>query len=366
MGLVNARELLCMPSMIPYSYGYSYTVLDAAGKRCGNIIQIYKSGNIRKVRFRTKTVTTGDTLKVTLQTVNTSTGLPTGTLIDAEATGTVVVDAADDNVWKTVDFGGAVTIPVIQGQFVALVLEWNSYVSGNMQIATTTLMPYQATTMYNTYGITDVTASPGTWLKLTSAVMHCITLEYDDGTYAQALEFGSHYGLGAATLSSTTNPDEVGNYIKFPYPFRAVGIWVIADIDYDVTLSLLDTSNNVLANCTVYAGVRDSASVGIHYVLFDPDPSANVSIIKDTWYRVIITPGASSVGQYSVDVPSAAAMDALPLGQYCYWTQRTDGGSWSQTTTKRCLIGLIGDQLDNGAGGSGGGIWMPRARQIGV
>lgn len=347
MSLVSAKGLFLVPSPYMHGYGGSYLTMDATGERLGNVLQIWKAGNIRKVHFRTgSSVTTADTIKATIQTVDTS-GLPSGSLIDAEATGTVSVTTAAT--WYAVDFGAApVAVPVTQGQVVAVVLEWNSYVAGNMRIATNALP--NAAINYNCYGVSDITASPGTWAKV-NINMVCIALEYDDGTFANHLDYGNCFAT-ATSVSSSTNPDEIGNYVKYPFPCRAVGIWVNGDLDYATTFSLLNSSDTTLANCSLSdPDYRYSNAAAWHFIPFDSDPAGTVNIAKDTYYRIIATPGADAVTINVLDVQSAAAMDSLPLGSDCIYTTRVDAGAWTNTGTKRCSIGLVIDQLDNGVGG---------------
>lgn len=352
MSLIDAKVLIHVPDSAFAAQTYGTMTIDATGERCGNILQIKRAGNIRYVSFFTNTVTTGDTIKVTLQTVDTSTGLPTGTLIDSDATGTVVVNDTDDNTWKTVDFGADKNIAVTQGQFIAVVLEWDSYVAGNIKICQAISVTVSS---YNTYVVTDITATPGTWAKWSAVQPLVIEIGYDDGSYALNCD-GNPSFCNTVTINSGTTPDEVGNYFQIPFPCRAVGIWVIGDIDYDVTLSLLDASDNILANCTQLAAYRAGPNVCLLPVFFDSSPASTVTIAKDTWYRVIMTPGANSVTIAYATVLSAAAMDLYPLGQNCHWTQATNRDEvtdWAQTTTKRCQIGLIIDQLDNGVSSGG-------------
>jgi len=82
-----------------------------------------------------------------------------------------------------------------------------------------------------------------------------------------------------------------------------------------------------------------------HFIAFDSDPAASVILVKDFYYRIVITPGADAVAVPTLNVISAAAMDELSFGQDCIWTQRTDGGAWTQTATKRAMLGLVIDQL---------------------
>ena len=75
--------------------------LDASGEKAASIFRVPKTGNIRTLRFRLGTVTTGQTLKAGLYTVDTS-GDPTTTAYGGMAVGTVAVADGDDNTEKVV------------------------------------------------------------------------------------------------------------------------------------------------------------------------------------------------------------------------------------------------------------------------
>lgn len=355
MTMINCFHMYPNPFCIPTTAGNSS--MDATGERIGQVFQIMKAGNISKVVFYLGTTGTGDTLRVSLQSVNMTTGLPSGTILGATNNGyaDVVINAADDGVWKTATLGESVA--VTQGQWIALVFSWTSYVAGSINI----YYNYSSliTFNYNTYYITDITATPGTWSKALTNACTAACFEYDDASYYFNFIPACLPGIGGHTISSSTTPDEVGNYFQVPAKMRACGLWVFGDFDYDTPLSLLDASNNVLANCSMDPDCRHNNSYNFHYVFFDSDPAAQVTLNKDTWYRMIITPGASSVYARYADVPSAAAMGGLEGGTLMYATTRTDGGAWSDSTTRRYSMGLLIDQMDDGAGSGGGLITHP-------
>jgi hypothetical protein len=54
-------------------------LIDATGEKYAAIIQIPKTGTISKIGFRTGTVTTSQTLRGGIETVDAATGAPTGT-----------------------------------------------------------------------------------------------------------------------------------------------------------------------------------------------------------------------------------------------------------------------------------------------
>lgn len=352
--MTMVQSFKTFPELYAYGFVSSYYTMDATGERVGHIQQIYKAGNIAKILFYTGTVTTGDTIKASLQTVDMATGLPSGTVLTTatgqKAYGTVAVADGDDNVWKTVTLTEVAA--VTQGQWIAVVLEWSSYGSGNIRINNVTNASVY-TSNYSHYCVTDVTASPGTWVKDVLYQCLCHHLEYDDEAYYFNLNPQYMPGAAAGSVSSSTNPDEVGNYFQIPAKMRAFGFWLYGDFDYAVTLSLLDASDTTLANVVFDPDVRNAAAYGLHFILFDSDPAAYYTLATGTWYRIIITPGADAVAPRLIDVASAAAMGGLDGGTTFYATSRVDGGSWTNLTTRRWGIGLMIDQIDDGTGAGG-------------
>lgn len=354
MSLVSCKGLLHVPNPITNVDGIAGTTLDATGERCGQVLMISKTGNIRNVWIRTGTVTKGDDLKISLQGVNSS-GLPDGTIKGTGNAGYVVatINDSDDNKWAG-PFQLGVDVAVTQGETISLVVEWNSYTDGSLIIQ----LVSPILDKYNCYQVTDITATPGTWLK-SSTSHQCIALEYDDGTYMVG-NIGAIY-LGGGTVNVNSTPDEYGNLFQMPFPCRVIGFWIYANLYYyDAVLTLYDASSKILANATIEADYRHGASPGYLEVFFDSDPAANVTLAKDTNYRMVVASTSSdSISFRDLSVPEAAAMEVMDLGTSCYMTYRTDGGTWTESTTRRVCMGLILDQLDNGVGSGGGLLTHP-------
>jgi hypothetical protein len=328
-------------------------VMDATGERWASIFQIATAGNIAKIHAYAAAVSSADTVKISLQTVNMATGLPSGTIwataTGNKAYGTVSVTGTG---WQTVTFTEVAAVAV--GDYAAIVIEWNSYVSGDMRFYV--IDPVQASSYYFPYCCSDVTATPGTWVKHTAAY-HALSIciEYDDGkSYWNGWQFGMGTIAGTSVSSSTT-PDEVGNYFQAPIKMRVRGFWYYGDFDNAVTLQLMDASNTVLANAVTDPDLRAAASYELHFIMFDSDPASSYTLEAGTWYRVSILPGASAVIVYEVTVQSNAMFGAWDGGVNFYSTSRADAGSWTNLNTKRWQIGLIYDQLDDGASTGGGG-----------
>lgn len=334
-------------------------VMDATGERLGTVYCVTKAGDIAKVLFYNAAVTSGDTIKASIQTVGAD-GLPTGTVwataTGNKAYGTVAISTSDTG-WHTVTF--TEVAPVVAGDIIAIVFEWNSYSSGNMRFYTNAcIATVPGGSIRFPYMVTDITASPGTWViaPYYGSGGLAITLEYDGGNYynnfnADGLACTSTFALGTGST-----PDEVGNYFQVPFTMRAYGFCLYIDLDYAVTVSLLDSSNTVLANRELDPDWRCGTAAGPHFFPFDPDPAALVTLQPSTWYRLIITPSSSNtVAAYYLDVPSAAAMATLDGGALCYATSRDNGGAWTNLGTRRWAVYLLIDQIDIPSGGGGGG-----------
>lgn len=360
MALVSLTQALFVPNPIHQPHATTSSRLDADGEKAANIFNITTAGTVIGVRFMTGTVTSGDTVKVSMQGVGAD-GNPDGTILATatgnKAYGTVVISTGASG-WHTVSFVESVT--VTQGQAVSIVVEFNSYVSGDFYLSGSSFGFYSSH-----YHVYSSFYSSSAWAK-SSAYLYSLSLEYTGSVFNLVVP---HFGCGTTSvnLSTSTTPDEVGNYFQIPYPCRAIGAYVWMEMDYDITLSLLNASNTTLANCSLLAKQRVGGSTSMQYGFFDSDPAASVTLAKETWYRIIATPSSGSANVYRVNyVNVAAQMGGFELGTNCYMTSRTNGGAWTNEDTKRTIIGIIIDQLDNGVSTGGGGLLTHPGMQGGI
>lgn len=355
MTMVN--KLMEYPAILRQPFVGQSLTLDATGERCGSVQFIKQAGDIAKVIFYNAAISSGDTIKASIQTVGAD-GFPTGTVWTTatgnKAYGTVAISTGDTG-WHTVTF--TEVAPVVAGDIIAVVFEWNSYVSGNMRFYINNGVGASAGGVIGfPYSVSDIAASPGTWIKASSygSLGLSIVLEYSSTNYYINT---NAEGCGASAnfaLNTGTSPDEVGNYFQVPFTMRAYGAWVYTDLDYDLTVSLMSSDDTVLANRVLDANYRFGTGNSVIYINFDSNPNASVTLQPSTWYRLIISPtSANSCAVWYLDVPSAASMAVVDGGTLCYATSRVNGGSWTNTNTKRYAIGLLIDQIDIPAGGGG-------------
>jgi len=304
-------------------------------EKYGYVFQVPKTGNINKVHFTIFGITTNQTLKLSLQTVDTSTGKPTGTLYGGSATQTLT---PTKNVTNTVPF--STPAAATAGDFVAFVIEWDS-TSGSLTLAYYLRNP----SMPCYYKFTS-----GAWGSVNAGLpnMQC---EYDDGTTP-------HHGNlpvftnSSASFHSGSATDERGIKFQIPFPARASGVWIVfsyssGSANFD--LVLYDASSNVLTSISLNASIIHNSGELTRF--FWP---TKINISANTVYRLSIKPTQSS---QTITMPYWSFTDSarramFPGASTVYETHRVDLGSWTDDQTILPVMGLILDQAadDNNVG----------------
>src|SRR3990167_6549970 len=306
----------------------SVFTLDAAGEKATTIFPIPADGNITKLGFRTATVTTGDTLKVGLYTVDAS-GDPTATAYKGMVAGTQAILATEDNTYFNVTLGTQAT-SVVKGDIVALVIEYNSYVAGDMVItgfgATNSIFvgfPYGD--LYTTL-----------WVKQNNVPF--ATIEYTGGIYYPTLGVLPVASAGAANVAynvDTATFDEYGIRINIPVPARAVGIWVILAVVAGADFEVILYEGTTALKTITYDGDYAVNTVARPFFLFFPTTQ---DLTANTDYYIAIRPTTvNSVTFYFFTAPSVAAAAQFHGGAGAYRVKRLDQGAW--TTSETTIIG---------------------------
>lgn len=329
------------------------TTLDADGEKAGAVFHAPKSGDIAAIGFRVNAVTAWDDLKAGIETVNSATGYPTGTAKGGCVPGTTA--DSDANEWKWVTLDTAATVSM--GDLISAVIEFDSYVDGNLTISSVVSGLIAGTGQYFPYGAAYV---GGAWAK-TSRPVPNIGIKYS-GEDAICIP-----GMGLVDLddskeiyNNTDTPDKIGNRISYPFPCRVNGIWAGLEVDANLNIVLYDSDGYTeLGTISFDSDVRYSTSNDIFHGMF----SSTITLAKDTVYYLICEPqSGSDIRLGYLGVGAAADMSAHPFGTGIYKTEISgavaSGNNFvthsTESPTERCALGLLADQFDDGTGGSGG------------
>jgi hypothetical protein len=328
----------------------SQLVIDAADEKAANVFEAPLTGSITDIAFRLRTVTTGATLDIRLEGVDSS-GNPSGTLQATNTNASCVVADADDNTWKTVTLTAAAS--VTQGDELSVVVANPSSSFGNMQISSGVASTVSSERF--PYGV-HFTSS---WAKQSFNIHFAVkyaTTGWIDVPGVVPFVRATH------TFNSSSNPLKRGIHVSHPTPARVVGWYAIlagtTAATYDVELLSADGSTQHLVK-TYDADVIGSNTGGFVYKMF----GGSYAITKDIFYKLSFVPNASNLILYEMQASSAALLASLPGGANCYST-RFGSSTWTNDTDRRICAGLIFDQLDDGSGGGGGGLALPVSGRI--
>lgn len=312
--------------------------IDASGEKVGFIFQISKTGTIAKVAFMVTTFTTGGNLDCRLETVSTTTGQPTGTLIAAGANHVQNIVAAG---WQTVtlDTGPSVTRG---GQAIALVLDATAAVNFTILSGGDNdgQIPY---TSHNT---------ASSWTN--NKKRPIFGLEYSGGDYPQITGIDPYKTAAVNFFTSGSTPDEIALKFKLPIGFRVSGFYMFAsagtqaantefilyDSDGSTALETLTPDFDIQAN--------SAEAAGFHMFRF----ANSETLLADTFYFLAVKAGANTVTLMEQDYESAAVMDASPGGDNAITATQTDGGGFSDSALKMIGVGVLIDGLDLPAAGA--------------
>jgi hypothetical protein len=315
---------------------FSSILLNTSSDRAGSVFRIPKAGNVRKIGFATRTVTTGATVDVRLETVDLATGTPSGTLWGTNTNGSQVINSSDDNVWLTTTLTADAAVSM--GDLIALSI--NNAGSGNWNLAA-------SADWADARGVYNLRFTSSAWTKQASQAP-ILALEYDDGSYFPIEGVFPYVALTHTSFGSTSSPDERGLRFKFPFPVRVRGCWAYIDPDNDFRIKLYDTDgSSTLINILIDKDALGSNAEAFFAFTF----TSIVELQRDNYYRLSVVPeSATTMELGGVTVNSLALMDALKSGPNFHLTTRTDAGSWSETTTQRPYMGVILDAFDDGVG----------------
>ena len=336
---MTALNGIMFPGFVPLgvttSPAQQSMTIDASGEKAAIAFNPPRAGNIRKIWWGTRTVTTGDTVDVRVETVSSS--FPSGTLWGTNTNASQVVDAANDNaVFTTTLTADAV---VTRSSLIAVVIV---AASGNMQISC----------VGSTYVLSGSNNHPRSSLYTTSWAFNAntliVSLEYDDGEIWPAVPYMTFFnGATSRNYSTSSTPDEYGNVFVPSATFSCDAVWVVNSVATGTSpvIYLMDSSDTVLASATISNNYK---STGLYSAVISLD--ANVTLSAGQTYRLTYVPSTTS-NCAIVDFEQIPSGIKLPLFSSMSKTTRTDAGAWTNDATVICSIFPVVSGIDGGAGG---------------
>jgi hypothetical protein len=293
-------------------------------------------------------------VRIGIQSVNTTTGLPSGTWLgfaDFAINGTNFPD------FSTKQWTLSTTATVTRGQFYAIVFFATSgnYTSSGINLSFYTvrgtgLGPANNAFPY-TYSIQNGVASG----KSTTALIP----NFGCGTSTRQYGIGTSGGT-QATWNSGTSPNQRGMKFKLPASlcttFKVVGVRMAvgptnASSTWD--LNLYDSSSTVLQNRS-YNNLESYNTNSLFMREYYFDESTLTALSPNTDYRIAVQ--ATNANGCMSYIEMGGAFDCssafIPDGTF-HLTTRTGTGAWTDTTTSFMPMQLIIDDFTASASGGG-------------
>lgn len=330
---------------------------DSATDRLALVDRCRVTDALDTVYLRTVTVTTGCTVEVRIETV--VNGRPSGTLWATNTNATVVIDNADDNVWKTATLTAAASMNV--GDEYAIVVIVSSG-TPNMQFAAP---PGNLTTYASLahYPLTLQDPGGGTWASSGAGFEWIVKF----ATAGVKPVTGLNPTSGAGTITafnSGTNPDERALRFQLPFKCRIAGLRVAmfniaagADFTYSIWDAAGDADVEALAQASIDGDFALATTQDGYVDLWFDTP---VAPDPNTTYRAgVRADTANSIGlaEFSNSAIANALLAFPGVNAQTYLSTRewTAGAAsaWADTTTTLPLIHLIIDRLDDGVSAGG-------------
>ncbi len=346
-------------SMYPVgTLAFTSSAITLSGQKIAVVFQVPKTGNLWKVGYRTGTVsctTCPQVIRVSFQDPATANGDPDGTqdqYRDANIADT------DDNLWTTTGIissdgtdTGALRA-VTKGDSASIV--WEQPNAFNVGDAFRVSGMNAATASFGV-GISYIdTQNAGVWTKNVSSVLPNFVLYYDDGLAYYLPDVSPFSAVSSANYNSGTSSgsggDERGLKFTLAAPVKCVGAWVTTfqantSADFDLVLYASD-GTTVLATrsflAKVYAGAVDNYTSGLF-------PTPVVLSAQTVYYLTLKPTTTNNVKINFATVNANADLDQYVGGANAYYSVKTDGGAFTDTTTRRPMLGIIFEQIPAGA-----------------
>jgi hypothetical protein len=323
------------------------TGLTASGHKVGAIFEAPVTGTIDRVVWRTGTVS-GATPQVDVRLETVSGSSPSGTLAGTNSNALVTV-ASNTNYDTALTTG----LSVNRGDLLATVFAYSSGTS--IQIGISNSLAYYYSQLSN------ILISTGGSYSVISGRRPYGGVRYSDGTYKKLR--GYAFGVSSVSLHFTTG--EKGLRFRLPFKCRVNGFWCSFDPDGDCVFKLYADATSpggtALLSKTINSASFSTAITDQSIINFN-----STSVLDaNTWYRLVMAPTGAGIG-VRYNFSDLQSVDMAPLCGIVgdHYLSESSGSTWTNTTTRFPWMGVMIDQIDDGAS-TGGGLILPRPMNVG-
>jgi len=315
---------------------FTSTAISTAGYKTGLMFQSPVTDTITHVSFRTGTTNAG-TVNIRIETYDTSTGFPSGTLWATNTSASYALLASDDNL--TIEVALTAAASVNAGDFVCIVIESASSFTCNI-----TNGMGASSSQY--YSAPNCFTNLGTWATRNSECPVTVP-KFGTNGYIYMDQFMPAETVTTRTFNNTSTPDVRGNKITFPFGGRIRGFWAAIDLDGAATATLYaDDASTVLGSVNLYTNVPPNAS-GLR-IGFDFATGIDVTA-GQTVYLVIEPTSDSNVSLYELafdntDIKAVYCANSIAVSA----KDPTGSSDYTEVSTSSYAMGLFFSRIDNG------------------
>lgn len=346
--------LLMQGGPIANALGNNSLTFGSATARLAWVGRVPVTDSLATIYFWTRTVTTGCTVNVRVESV--TNGEPSGSLIAADTSASVVIADADDNALKTATLTAAASITP-ETEFAIVI----SVASGTPNLGFAGIPGGVAGSDQTHYPLALQDTGAGTWAVATGSSF-CWQLQFTTAGIMPAANLHASGGTGTIqAFNSGTTPDERALRFQVPFRCRAVGLRAClfnvaagADLSYSLWDASGDADGEALGNATLDGDFALSTTQDGYVELYFDTPV--ILEPNTTYYAGVRADTANSIGLG--EFANASVTNALRafagVNAQTYLATRTwtagAASAWTTSTTTLPLINLVIDQLDDGAG----------------
>lgn len=339
MGLITVPRFLWPKSV---AVSPSSSAIDAAGEYVSTAFEVPKTGSITKLWWRITNMSVAQLLRGSLETPDAN-GYPSGTNYGGSAAGTLDPTGLSNHaIGITLGTPASAT----KGDVVLAKITFDS-TAGNLNVYTNGAtgvacqFPYLASYLNSTY--------------LRSQGPTIFAVEYNDGSMP-SIGCINYDSIASATFKSDDAVNEYGILFTPAGNLRVKGFWLDAFTKFAATASVYlyaGTNRAPIASRSMPTQHYNEANAQYPYELLFGSPA---TLSAGGIYRLALraeSTTASGCNLYEMTFAAAAWLEQYEeqVG-ICETKWNTGTGAWVDTNTKRPLMGLIIDGIDDGAGGA--------------